>query len=337
MTDRLFLNRGPGGDGTVRFEDVTEATGIAGEAGAGLGVTVGDFDGDGLSDVYVANDQMQNHLWLNRGTGTDGTIGFVNAALERGCALDHQGQAQASMGVDAGDVDGDGDLDLFMTHLRDETNTLYLNDGRGFFVERTISSGLGSPSLGLTGFGTVFADFDHDGWLDLVTVNGAVRLLREPKLADHPYPLAQRNQLFLSRRGRFEELVEETPALALPRVSRGAAVGDVDNDGDLDVLVTNNADAAQLLIHQAATGRWLGLRLHGAGGRDMLGAVATLERPGRSPLVRQVRAAASYLSANDPRVHFGLGDDDARHVSRCVGRAAGSRPGTASRPVATRR
>ena len=307
VTDRLFLNRGPGEDGTVRFEDVTAAAGLAGEAGAGLGVTVADVDGDGRSDIYVANDQMQNHLWLNQGAGAGGTVAFVNVALERGCALDHQGQAQASMGVDAGDVDGDGDVDLFMTHLRDETNTLYLNDGRGFFVERTISSGLGAPSLGLTGFGTALADFDRDGWLDVVAVNGAVRLLQELKAAGHPHPLAQRNQLFLNRQGRFEEVSHRAPVLATPRVSRGAAVGDVDNDGDPDVLVTNNAGAARLLINQAAGGGWLGLRLSGAGGRDMLGAVVTLEQPGRPSLVRRARAAASYLSANDPRILFGLG------------------------------
>ncbi len=311
ITDRLLRNLGPGDGGRVTFEDVTAAAGVAAVAGAGLGVTAGDFDRDGRADVYVTNDQMQNHLWLNQGAGEGGGVRFANTALEHGCALDHQGQPQASMGVDAGDVDNDGDLDLFMTHLRGETNTLYLNDGHGFFVERTISSGLGAPSLELTGFGASLLDVDRDGWLDVFTVNGAVRILREQELAGHPYPLVQPNQLFRNQEGRFEDASGQAPVLATARVSRGAAVGDVDNDGDPDVLVTNNADAVQLLINTSTTGRWLGLRLVGETDRDMLGAEVTLERPGQPPLVRRVRSAASYLSANDPRVLFGLGDQAA--------------------------
>ncbi len=311
LPDRLFLNRGPGNDGAIAFEDVTAAAGLAAAAGAGLGVTIADFDGDRRVDVYVANDQMPNYLWLNQGPDADGVPQFVEAALERGCALDHQGRAQASMGVDAGDVDGDGDLDLFLTHLSEESNTLYLNDGRGFFVERTISSGLGAPSLGLTGFGTAFLDFDLDGWLDVVAVNGAVRLLHELKMAGHLHPLEQRNQLFHNRGGRFEEVSELAPVLTMPKVSRGTAVGDVDNDGDPDVLVLNNADAAQLLINETTGGNWLGLRLVDPDGRDVLGAEVTLERRDLPPLVRWGRSAGSYLSANDPRVLFGLGEDGA--------------------------
>ncbi len=308
VADRLLLNRGPDESGRVTFDDITVSAGIATQPSAGLGITIADFDADGRVDVYVANDQMQNHLWLNQGEGDEPRL--VNVALERGCALDHQGQPQASMGVDAGDVDGDGDEDLFMTHLRQETNTLYLNDGRGFFVERTISSGLGAPSFNFTGFGTSLLDLDRDGWLDVIAVNGAVRIIEELKNAGHPLPLEQRNQLFANRRGRFEEISDQAPVLAVPAVSRGAAVGDVDNDGDPDVLVLNNAGAAQLLINTSDGGHWLGLRLTGSsetGGRDMLGAEVRLERPGAGPLLRRVRSAASYLSANDPRVHFGLG------------------------------
>ena len=310
VADRLLLNRGPDKSGRVTFDDITASAGVAGQAAAGLGITVADFDADGRIDIYVANDQMQNHLWLNQGEGDDPRL--VNVALERGCALDHQGQPQASMGVDAGDVDGDGDEDLFMTHLRQETNTLYLNDGRGFFVERTISSGLGAPSFDFTGFGTSLLDLEGDGWLDVIAVNGAVRLIEEQKNAGHPFPLEQRNQLFANRQGRFEEISDQAPVLAVPAVSRGAAVGDVDNDGDPDVLVLNNAGPAQLLINHSNGGHWLGLRLigspaAGAEGRDMLGAEVTLERPGSGRLLRRVRSAASYLSANDPRVLFGLG------------------------------
>ncbi len=301
-TDRLLRNLG---DGT--FADVSSEVGLIAAPGPGLGVVSADFDGNGWIDIYVANDQTPNKLWMNQGEGH-----FREEGMMSGSAVDAQGRVQASMGVDAGDVDGDGDEDLFMTHLLMEVNTLYVNDGSGLFFDRTAAAGLGPPSMGLTGFGTALLDVDNDGWLDLVAVNGAVRTIRQLRATGDPLPLEQPNQLFLNRGGRFVNASAQAPVLALPHVSRGAAVGDVDEDGDPDVLICNNSGPVQLLVNQTARrSGWLGLRLVGRTGRDMVGAVATLVRDGEAPLVRRSRAAASYLASSDPRLLFGLGDSEA--------------------------
>ncbi len=314
-TDRLFRNRGADATGPL-FEDVSGAAGILGEAGAGLGVVASDFDGDGRTDFYVANDQDRNVLWTHRGGGADGNVTFVNQALLAGCAANMEGRAESSMGVVAGDVDNDGDDDLFMTHLHTETNTVYLNDGKGIFVDGTMQTGLGPPSLGTTGFGTVFLDLDNDGWLDLAMANGAVTEIEELALAGDPLPLHQPNQL-LRNLGpgadgvvRFVEAGDEAgAAFAASEVSRGLAAGDVDNDGDTDLLVLNNHGPARLLLNRAGQeAPWLGLRLVGGDGRrDMIGARVTLERRGAPDLSRRVDTAGSYCSAGDPRVLFGLG------------------------------
>lgn len=310
--DRLFRNLGL--EDEVAFEDVTVPAGI-GAPGPGLGVVTADFNDDGWVDIYVANDEAHNHLWMNRGDGT-----FRDEALMRGAAVDAQGRPQASMGVDAADVDGDGDTDLFMTHLLAETNTLYLNDGQGIFTERTVASGLAAPSLSSTGFGTVFLDLDNDSRLDLLAVNGEVRIIPEQQAAGEALPLKQPNQLFRNEMVdgalRFADWSARAPVLALPNVSRGAAVGDVDNDGDVDVVVLNNNGPVQLLINRIGSeNAWLGLRLVGEGGRDMLGTRVALLRDDAPPLWRQARTDASYLSANDPRVLFGLGDDSRQSYS----------------------
>ncbi len=319
-TDRLFRNLGVGADGLVTFADVSAAAGLVAAPGPGLGVVSTDLDGDGRIDVVVANDQARNHLWINR-TGAGGPdderpgrvrrVRLHEEALLRGSAVDAEGMAQASMGVAAGDVDNDGDDDLFMTHLLREVNTLYLNDGSGYFADRTSASGLGTPSIGYTAFGVALLDVDNDGWLDVLTVNGEVRTIPELRAAGDPWPLAQPNQLFLNRGGTFVEAGERAPVLAEPRVSRGAVVGDVDNDGDADVMVTNAAGAVQLLINQVgADSHWLGLRLVDGSGRDALGARAGLDRDGVM-LWRQARTDGSFLAANDPRVLFGRGEDGA--------------------------
>lgn len=306
--DRLLRNLG-GQNGSVSFEDVTSSAGILAAPGPGLGVVTADFDDDGWIDIYVANDQALNQLWMNQGDGT-----FRDEALLRGSAVDAQGQPQASMGVEAGDVDGDGDVDLFMTHLLSETNTLYLNDGHGIFEERSIVSGLATPSLNYTGFGTVLLDVDNDGWLDIMTVNGEVRSIPEQRAAGDALPLRQPNQLFHNETRasevRFADWTDRAPVLALAYVSRGAAVGDIDNDGDADVLVQNNNGPTQLLINRVgARNTWLGVQLLGDKRQPMLGARVALLRPDALPLWRRVRSDASYLSANDPRVLFGLGTD----------------------------
>jgi len=296
--NRLFHNKGNG-----IFEDVTTTAGVDKEFGHGLGIVTADFNNDGWIDIYVANDGDQNQLWINQKNGR-----FVNDALLAGCAVNRNGQAEAGMGVDAGDFDGNGTDDIFITHLMDETNTLYLNLGDGLFEDRTREAGLGMPGRRFTGFGTFFFDYDNDGWLDLFVANGAVQLLPELVRQKNPFPLGQPDQLFRNTgKGSFVEIVDE-PEFSLLEVGRGAAFGDVDNDGDTDFLITNNNGPARLFLNQVGNrNHWLGLRLVGKAGRDMLGAQVEIVVYDTRKLRRRVRTDGSYLSGNDPRVLVGLG------------------------------
>jgi hypothetical protein len=315
VASKLLRNRG---DGT--FEDVSARSGIGRKAGPGLGVIAADLDGDGWQDFYVANDGAANFLWLNQRDGT-----FRDDAPLAGVAVNAAGLPEASMGVTAGDMDGDGDDDLFLTHLTGETNTLYVNQGDGLFEDRSAASGLAAPSLPFTAFGTLWIDYDNDGWLDLVTANGAVRILEDKARQGDPFPFEQRGQLFRNLgTGRFAEVGEEAgEALRQEMVGRGAAFGDVDNDGDVDVLMVDGDGPARLLVNQVGNRRpWIGLRLVGRPSgsmaanteRDLLGARVTVFRKGASALVRRASTDGSYASANDPRVLVGLGD--AREVER---------------------
>ena len=298
---RLLHNRGNG-----LFDDVSVNSGIKGAYGAGLGIVTADFNADGWPDIYVANDGDPNQLWINQQDGT-----FRDDALLAGAAVNMDGVAEAGMGVDAGDFDGDGDEDLFMTHDREETNTLYLNDGQGWFEDRTRATGLAGPSRNLTGFGVAWFDYDNDGWLDLFIANGDVRTIGELAQAGDPYPLGQPNQLIANLGdGTFRDISQQAgKALTLAEVSRGAAFGDIDNDGDTDILVTNNSGPVRLLINLTGNRKhWIGLRLLDRSGRDALGARVTVYRRPGSALWRRARSDASYASANDPRVLVGLGD-----------------------------
>ncbi len=307
--DRLYRNLGNG-----TFVDVTARALLGRTFGPALGVSTADFNGDGWPDIYVANDGEENQLWLNQQDGT-----LVNVGLLSGTALNGDGKAEGSMGVDAGDVDNDGDEDLFMTHLTGETNTLYINDGTGLFEDRSTLSGLGSASLALTGFGTAWLDFDNDGWLDVLTVNGRVSSAEER--TNEPFPYDQRKQLFRNLGdGQFQEVTDQAgSAFGVSKVGRGAAFGDVDNDGDIDVLVGNDSGRVELLINQVDSRRnhWLGLRLLGKETpRDMFGARVEVERSDGVTVRRRVRADGSYGSANDPRVLVGLGNDLAAPLIR---------------------
>ena len=298
--NRLFHNKG---DGT--FEDVTVKAGVDKEFGHGLGVVSADLNDDGWIDIYVANDGDPNQLWINQKDGT-----FKNEALLAGAAVNRDGKAEAGMGVDAGDFDGNGTDDIFITHLMEETNTLFTNLGEGVFEDRTRETGLGMPGRRFTGFGTLFFDYDNDSWLDLLVVNGAVQLLPELMRKGDPFPLGQPKQLFRNTgNGRFVELVEQAGAgFRSSEVGRGAAFGDIDNDGDTDVLVTNNNGPVRLLLNQLGNrNHWLGLRVVDRSGRDALGAQVDIVLSKNKILRRRVRTDGSYLSANDPRVLVGLG------------------------------
>jgi len=313
--DNLLRNLGREG---IAFEDVSVESGIRGEHGGCLGVLATDLDGDRRPDVYVGNDGLPNQLWCH---ADGGALRFENRALLAGAAVNGQGQPEASMGMTAGDVDGDGDHDLFVAHLTRETNTLYRNDGRGVFTDASAPSGLGAPSWHATGFGAGFFDYDNDGRLDLLVVNGAVKIVKEQALAGDPHPLHQRNQLFHQLPdGTFEEVTGRAGAVFdLSEVSRGAAFGDLDDDGDVDVVVTNNAGPVRLLQNRVGQDRsWLGLRLTGAGGRDAIGAEATLRLADGRTLTRRVVTSWSYASSNDPRLLFGLGDDGGDEVAEVV-------------------
>ena len=303
LTDRLFRNRG---DGT--FEDVSVASRIAGAAGSTLGVVAADFDDDGRLDVYVANDGLPNFLWHNRGDGT-----FEDVALLGGSALSENGEAEAGMGVDAADLDDDGEYDLILAHLATETHTLYLNEGGARFRDATIRAGLAAPTLAMTGFGAGFVDLDEDGRLDIVSLNGAVTVIEALALAGDPFPLHQPNQAFRNLGdGRFEDWTERAGAVfALSEVSRGGAWGDLDNDGDADLLVLNNEGPARLLLNVGApSGQWLGLELVGPPGRErpMLGAEVWLDLDDGRRLRRRAHADGSYASSSDPRLLINLGE-----------------------------
>ena len=297
---RLYQNSRNG-----TFGDVTSAAGLAAQFGPALGVSTADFDGDGWLDVYVANDGEENQLWLNQRNGT-----FVNRALLAGVALGPSGEAKAGMGVDAGDFDDDGDEDLVVTNLTGEGMDLYVNDGRATFVNGGAAAGIGHRSLPYTGFGVGWLDVDNDGRLDLLAVNGAVQVQDSPSTGGDSRNLGQRRQLFRNLGDRRFEDVTAAGGAALNRLdaSRGAAFGDLDNDGDTDVVVSNNAGRAQLLLNVIGQrNHWVGLRVVGAHGSDSLGARIEVTPASGPTRWRRARADGSYASASDPRVLVGLG------------------------------
>ncbi len=306
VPDRLFRNRG---DGT--FEDVSELAGvaIAGRMdGKSLGVVVLDYDRDGDEDIYVACDQVRNLLFANRGDGRFDEVGLVaNVAYSR------EGRSQAGMGVDAGDVDSDGDLDIVVTNFADEPNALYLADEAGFFTEASAALGLGGPSLVPLGFGVLFVDVDLDSDLDLYVANGHVQ--DDPGSVRPGRTFEQSDQILLNDgRGRLRDVSAEAGSpFARRYVSRGAAAGDYDGDGDLDIVVVHIDAPPALLRNDSARGAWIAFDLTArARSRNGYGARVTVHarrtRDG-SPFVRvaECRAARSYAASSDPRVRFGLG------------------------------
>jgi hypothetical protein len=302
QADRLYRNLG-----NAKFVDVTAQALIGGTFGPALGVSTADFNGDGWIDIYVANDAVENLLWINQHNGT-----FKETALLSGAAVNELGKPEASMGVDAGDFDNDGDEDLFFTNLTGEGSDLLVNDGSGMFQDASARAGLGPASLPYTGFGTAWFDFDNDGLLDILTVNGKVALEGR---SNGKFPYDQRKQLFRNLGdGLFKDVTDQAgEVFKLSEVGRGAAFGDIDNDGDVDVVVANDSGPLRLLINNIGNrNHWLGMRLVGVHGRDMLGAQVAVIRPAGVALYRRARADGSYASANDPRVLAGLGPSTER-------------------------
>ena len=306
VPSRLFRNAGNG-----TFTDVSERAGITKAYGAGLGVALGDYNGDGWPDLYVANDATPNNLWINHRDGT-----FADEGLLSGSAVNAAGNPEGSMGIASGDFDLDGDEDLFVTNIAGETFVLYVNDGRGNFEDARTRAGLATPTAAFTGFGTDWIDYDNDGWPDLFVANGGVNIVESQR--GQPTPFRMTNQLFHNVADKTGRRFEETsaaagPAFARAEISRGAAFGDIDNDGDIDIVVSNNGGPVRLLLNQAGgTNHWLQVRLdQRPGNRFGIGALISIERAGQPTLRRRVRTDGSYLSASDVRVHFGLGSSAA--------------------------
>ena len=298
VSDTLYRNSG---DGT--FTDVTQRAGVYNDTGKGLGVTCGDYDNDGRIDIYVANDTTPNFLYRNMGDGT-----FMDLGVIAGVAYNEDGVAEGGMGVNFGDYNNDGFLDIFVTNFSRETNTLYRNNSNGIFTDITYIAHLGEPSFLKLGFGTKFFDADNDGDLDLFVANGHVYSIVESQSDTLEY--AQTDQLFLNiGESSFLDASERTGAyFSMKRVSRGAAFGDYDNDGDTDIFVVNLNQKAVLLRNDGGNrNNWLKIETVGVkSNRDGIG--ARIEVATRSHTqIREVQAGSSYLSGHDLRLIFGLG------------------------------
>ena len=298
--DRLYRNNG---DGT--FTDVSEGAGLNGAFGNGLGIAGADFNEDGLTDVFVANDGMPNQLWLNE-TGADGVLRFRDEALLWGCAVDDHGFAKAGMGVSAGDIDDDGRIDILVVNLERQTDSFYRN-ARTHFVDATSRVGLGVASRRFTRFGVALADFDNDGDLDLYQANG--RIDHSPEFEGND-PFAEPNVLYERVEQEYEVVKPEGGTLGvLVHTSRAVAMGDVDDDGGIDLVVVNRDAPAYLLMNRVAgSGNWVRFRILNSAGRDAIGATVWATVAGTRQR-RSVQTATSYLASHDPRVHFGLGQD----------------------------
>ena len=292
--DRLYRNNGNG-----TFTDVTKKAGITAPPGKGLGVVCGDVDNDGDIDIFVANDTTPNLLYLNNGDGT-----FTEDALFAGVALSEEGRAYSGMGANLGDFDNDGFLDIVITNFQDQVNSIYQNAKNGFFNDVSFATGIGEKSLPYLAWGVGFVDFDNDGWLDLFVANGHL----DDNIAeiDPVGTYKQPNQLFWNN----QDATFEAGKITLPpKVSRGAAFGDIDNDGDIDIVVANLKDTPTVLRNDGGNaGNWLSVKLIGTHcAQDAIGARITVVA-GKITQMQEVKSGSGYLSQNDLRLHFGLGD-----------------------------
>jgi enediyne biosynthesis protein E4 len=295
---QLFHNNG---DGT--FTDVSRQSGVAAASGSyPMTAVAADFDNDGWPDIYVACDSTPSWLFRNQHDGT-----FREEGLERGAALSEDGMEQAGMGIATGDYDLDGNLDLFKTHFADDTNVLYRNDGKGNFDDVTIRAGIGVETR-YVGWGTGMVDLDNDGFPDLFVVTGSVYPEVERKLPAYPF----RTPRLVFRNlgdGRFEELIDEAgPGVAATHASRGCAFGDFDNDGDVDIVIVNMNEPPSLLRNDVSgNGHWLKVLLTGVKSNASAIGARVIARYGGRAQAQDVTAQSSFYSANDRRLHFGLG------------------------------
>lgn len=291
-------------EGARRFVDATEEAGMKDRAlGYGFAVRAADLDGDGDQDVYVANDSDANYFYRNDGHGH-----FDEVGAWTGCALDSHGSAQASMGVSVGDATGDGIPDIMVTNFSEDFSTFYAGLGGGFFEDVSAESGVGPPTFTPLSWGTAMADLDNDGDLDVVVVNGHIY----PQVDRHPGILgtyAQRSLLLENAgNGRFVDATDRAgPGFQIARSGRGLAVGDYENDGDLDLLITSLDSPPALLRNESRSGAWLTVVCEAPAGSTVLGTTVKVTAGGKS-MTRDIASGDSYLSTHDPRLHFGLGE-----------------------------
>src|SRR5882672_8486626 len=303
---QLFHNNG---DGT--FTEVSKQSGVAAASGSyPMTCVAADYDNDGWPDIYVACDSTPSWLFRNQHDGT-----FREEVLERGVALSEDGLEQAGMGVGVGDYDLDGNLDIFKTHFADDTNVLYHNDGKGNFDDVTIRAGLGVETR-YVGWGTGVVDLDNDGFPDLFVATGSVYPEVERKVPSYPF----RTPRLVFRNlgdGRFEELMEEAGSgVSAPHASRGCAFGDFDNDGDMDILVINMNEPPSLLRNDVSSGgHWLKVLLVGVNSNRSAIGTRVVARYGNRAHAQEVVAQSSFYSANDRRLHFGLGSETAADLT----------------------
>jgi hypothetical protein len=300
ISDLFFRN-----DGAGRFEEVSKEVGVSDPEGMfGLGVAWVDVDSDGWLDLFVANDTTPNFLYMNQGDGTFEEMGYL-----MGVAVSEDGKEQGSMGIAVGDYTNEGRLSLFVTNFAEEYNALYHNSG-SYFTDASFRSKTALPSLPNVGWGTAFLDVDNDGWLDLLLVNGHVYPQMKDLAMGASAPYLQRAMLYRNRRdGTFQEVTAESGGTLLQEhVGRGMAVGDLDNDGRLDVVINDLDGKARVLRNEtAAAGNWLLVKLVGQGMMtDAIGAIITVQT-GKAKQIRDIRSGTSYLSQGDMRQHFGLG------------------------------
>lgn len=290
--DLLYRNNG---DGT--FTNVSEAAGIGTRTGTGLGILCNDYTGDGMVDIFVANDGMADQLWRNNGNWS-----FTDVAALRGCALDDEGRAKAGMGVTSDDFDNDGDLDILVCNLTDESDSLYRNEGE-YFMDITVLKGIRTETRHATRFGLGWVDFNNDSILDLYEANGRVQRIGMPFTED---PFAEANFLLQGSETKWKR-IEGVKSQGI-HTSRAAVFGDVNNDGGIDILVINRDAPAYLLmnVHEDRANS-VRLRVLDEHGRDAIGAVVSA-KVGDRRVTHPVQSAWSFMAANDPRVHFGLGD-----------------------------